>query len=94
MLDPPAAGGENSYPLWALEGIIVTGSVAGIVYGEPRVTHDVDLVIDILPNQVESFLAAFPLEEFYAASPHGTLTGQRLEERSACFYALFSSLRA
>jgi hypothetical protein len=28
---------------------MVTGSVAGIVYGEPRVTHDVDLVVALSP---------------------------------------------
>ena len=26
---------------------IVTGSVASIIYGEPRLTHDIDLVIEL-----------------------------------------------
>lgn len=26
---------------------MVTGSVAGILYGEPRVTHDVDVVVEL-----------------------------------------------
>lgn len=46
---------------------MVTGSVAGILYGEPRLTHDVDLVL-VLPD-VEAcrrLLAAFPDDEFYA----------------------------
>lgn len=44
---------------------IVTGSVATILYGEPRLTHDIDIVIWIDDLDVEKFSAAFPLEEFY-----------------------------
>ena len=28
-------------------GYFVTGSVASIVYGEPRLTHDIDIVLEI-----------------------------------------------
>ena len=34
---------------------LVTGSIASIVYGEPRLTHDIDLVLHLLP-QVHSQL--------------------------------------
>ena len=44
----------------------VTGSVASIVYGEPRLTHDIDLVIFLREKEVEKFIKAFPIEEFYA----------------------------
>jgi hypothetical protein len=44
---------------------MVTGSVAGIVYSEPRVTHDVDLVLELDPRQIEDFIRLFPAEEFY-----------------------------
>ncbi|RKY93297.1 MAG: hypothetical protein DRQ01_05085 [Ignavibacteriae bacterium] len=43
----------------------VTGSVASIVYGEPRLTHDIDLVIFLLENEVQKFVNAFPIEKFY-----------------------------
>ncbi len=43
----------------------VTGSVASIIYGEPRMTHDIDIVIEININKVDSLVKAFPLEEFY-----------------------------
>ncbi len=43
----------------------VTGSVAGILYGEPRMTHDVDLVLALGRNELTAFCDAFPLEEFY-----------------------------
>lgn len=43
----------------------VTGSVAAIIYGEPRLTNDLDLILD-LPGGTESTLAAgFPESDFY-----------------------------
>lgn len=44
---------------------VVTGSVAGVLYGEPRVTHDVDLVLAMPGKQVERVAGAFPEEDFY-----------------------------
>ncbi len=43
----------------------VTGSVASIIYGEPRMTHDIDIVIEININNVDDLVKAFPAEEFY-----------------------------
>ena len=59
----------------------VTGSVAGIIYGEPRVTHDVDLVLDMPVSQVNALVAAFPLEEFYAPPPEVIELELRRESR-------------
>lgn len=44
---------------------MVVGSIASMVYGEPRMTHDMDLVIDILPEDAKKIETLFPLEEFY-----------------------------
>jgi hypothetical protein len=44
---------------------MVTGSVASTMYGEPRVTHDVDVVLELPPRMVKSLAAAFPLDRFY-----------------------------
>lgn len=44
---------------------VVTGSAAAIAYGEPRMTHDIDLVVALTVGDVPGFVAAFPLEEFY-----------------------------
>ena len=44
---------------------VVTGSVAASIYGEPRLTHDVDLVVEIDRNSSELIPSLFPLEEFY-----------------------------
>lgn len=43
----------------------VTGSVASIIYGEPRMTHDIDIVIDIGVDNIGNFIEAFSGEEFY-----------------------------
>ncbi len=44
---------------------MVTGSVAATLYGEPRFTHDVDLVVELPATAVEAFAAAFPVDQFY-----------------------------
>ncbi len=43
----------------------VTGSVAGMAWGEPRFTNDIDIVVDIALADVERFAAAFPIADFY-----------------------------
>lgn len=43
----------------------VTGSVAGSAYGEPRMTNDVDIVVDIEPNAAAAMEACFPPSDFY-----------------------------
>ena len=45
---------------------MVTGSVAAMIYGEPRLTHDIDIVLKLAFEDAESLIAAFPLSEFYA----------------------------
>ncbi len=44
---------------------MVTGSVAAMIYGEPRLTHDVDLVLELDAAAVERFGTLFPDEQFY-----------------------------
>jgi hypothetical protein len=44
---------------------MITGSVASMIYGEPRLTHDIDLVIELNQDDAERFADAFPIEEFY-----------------------------
>ena len=43
----------------------VTGAVASIIYGRPRLTHDLDLVIELNRSAVSSLSSAFPEDEFY-----------------------------
>jgi hypothetical protein len=44
---------------------LVTGSVASMAYGEPRLTNDIDLVAGIEHAHVVGLLAAFPAASFY-----------------------------
>jgi hypothetical protein len=44
---------------------MITGAVAGIVYGEPRLTNDIDIVIDLKPDDIDQFADSFPIEDFY-----------------------------
>ncbi|MBN2210533.1 MAG: hypothetical protein JW709_03980 [Sedimentisphaerales bacterium] len=44
---------------------MVTGGFAGIIYGEPRTTHDIDMVINLRRQDISKLLASFPEEEFY-----------------------------
>ena len=44
---------------------MITGSIASSVQGEPRSTHDIDIVVALAPASVPALLAAFPPPEFY-----------------------------
>ena len=44
---------------------VITGAVASIVYGEPRLTNDLDLVVMMRNEDVKKFVEAFPAAEFY-----------------------------
>ena len=44
---------------------MVTGSVASMVYGEPRLTLDLDLVLELAVERAVDFLTAFPESDFY-----------------------------
>jgi hypothetical protein len=44
---------------------IITGAFASAIYGEPRLTHDIDLVIEITDETLAKIVGAFPLEQFY-----------------------------
>lgn len=44
---------------------MVVGSVASIIYGEPRMTADMDVVVELLPQEARRIAAIFPEDEFY-----------------------------
>ena len=44
---------------------VITGAAAGTIYGEPRLTHDIDIILDLKKTDVDNFVQAFPLSEFY-----------------------------
>lgn len=48
---------------------MVTGAVAAIIYGEPRLTNDIDIVIGLAAEDAERLHAAFAGEDFYVPLP-------------------------
>ena len=44
---------------------MVSGSFAAMLYGEPRLTHDVDIILHLRPADVPRLAPAFPAPDFY-----------------------------
>jgi hypothetical protein len=43
----------------------VTGAVAAIAYGEPRLTNDIDIVADLDEDKIPGLKSCYPADEFY-----------------------------
>jgi hypothetical protein len=46
---------------------MVVGGFAAIVYGEPRLTIDVDIVVDMKSEHIGPFVAGFPIPDYYVS---------------------------
>jgi predicted nucleotidyltransferase len=44
---------------------MLVGSFASIAYGEPRLTQDIDVVVDLPEQLIAQFCSTFPAPEFY-----------------------------
>ena len=44
---------------------MITGAAASIVYGEPRLTLDLDIVVEISVQAIDKIIEFFPIDEFY-----------------------------
>lgn len=44
---------------------MIVGSVASMIYGEPRLTHDMDLVLNVLPGDASKIESILSTEDFY-----------------------------
>jgi hypothetical protein len=47
---------------------MLVGSISSGAYGEPRMTQDIDVVIDVSAQEVKSLCAAFPSDQFYVSA--------------------------
>lgn len=63
---------------------IISGSVAATLYGEPRVTHDVDFVIFLNDATIEALSQAFPAADFHVP-PIDQITREVARERRGHF---------
>lgn len=52
---------ENEVPY------LLVGSLASGAYGEPRLTHDIDIVVDLSLSKVSAICEAFPSQDFYVS---------------------------
>jgi hypothetical protein len=59
---------------------VITGSVAAIFYGEPRLTYDVDLVVFLGAADIKKLAEAFPLTDFYLPPPEVIAVEARREQ--------------
>ena len=46
---------------------LLVGSLASGVYGEPRLTRDIDVVVELRPDQVARLCDAFPAADYYVS---------------------------
>ena len=63
---------------------VVTGSVAAIFYGEPRLTHDVDLVVFLTDEDILRLGEVFPASDFYVP-PAETISAEARREQRGHF---------
>jgi hypothetical protein len=74
---------------------MITGGVAAIAYGEPRLTNDVDIVVDGAPAYADRFTAVFSTPDYYLP-PHEVLIEELARSRHGHFNIIHndSGLRA
>lgn len=46
---------------------LITGSSTTITYGEPRLTNDIDVVVELPLSKIDSLIAAFPDGDYYVS---------------------------
>jgi hypothetical protein len=63
---------------------VVSGSVAAIFYGEPRLTHDVDFVVFLNERIIRQLGEIFPSSDFYVP-PSETIAAEVLREQRGHF---------
>ncbi len=63
---------------------VVSGSVAAIFYGEPRLTHDVEFVVFLNPNDIQRLVEVFPANDFYLP-PVETMLAETAREQNGHF---------
>lgn len=66
---------------------MITGGVAAIVYGEPRLTQDLEVVAALAPADAERFAARFSPSEFYCPSA-GVIAAEAAREAFGHFNLL------
>ena len=61
---------------------IVTGSVAAMLYSEPRLTHDIDMIVHLQRDDAKRLAAIFPSSQYYCPPEEVILTEIRRSVRA------------
>jgi hypothetical protein len=69
----------------------VSGSVAVVIYGEPRLTHGVDLIVVLDREHIARLPEVFPPAEFYCP-PSGVIAVEMAREQRGHFNILRNRL--
>ena len=60
---------------------MVSGSVASMIYGEPRLTNDIDIILHLDRDDADRLNALFPPEQFYCPPPEVIVIESRRKRR-------------
>lgn len=60
---------------------MVGGSVASMVYGEPRLTNDIDIILDLDSRHASKLNALFPSDTFYCPPEEVLIIESRRKQR-------------
>ena len=69
---------------------LLSGSVAAMLYGEPRVTHDVDLIVFLTEAEIPRLPDAFPAPDFYLP-PQEVILVEKSRERRGHFNVIHAT---
>ena len=59
---------------------MIVGSLASAAYGEPRMTQDIDVVVDLKEGQIAGLCQAFASGEFYVSQQAAMEAVRRVAE--------------
>ncbi len=63
---------------------LVTGSIGAMAYGEPRLTNDIDLILEIQSEDVAPLFSAFPESDFHLP-PSEVIQSERIRMQRGHF---------
>lgn len=74
---------------------IISGSVAAMLYGEPRVTHDIDLIVFLRTDDIVKLTQLYPRPGFYVPPPE-VIAVEMARQNHGCFNVIHAdtSLKA
>jgi hypothetical protein len=83
---------ELFVPPLAAEGIryLISGSVAAMFYGEPRLTHDIDMILFLRLEQITRLPEIYPPPEFYLP-PASVIAAEIEREQQGHFNVIHTS---